>query len=223
MDAAVILAGIERKKFNKDEPAKKAFCDSVEEIIEAGCENPRAKEVTSRRPSLVDKSAAEVQFTVVLEELVDEGADYATVSNTLFESIKEDLAASVEDATLEAALANVAAASGSAPLADVEVDVEASVAALEDATSTFEVAAVGETAAPSPKIDAEQTPAPVASPGKQEKGKQGKKPKGKKKKGKKKKKAKGKKKKKKKKKKKAKGKKKKAKGKKKKKSKGAKK
>ena len=167
----------------------------------------------------MDKKATEVSFTIVLEELVDEGANYASASEKLVESVTEELAASVEDGTFEAALANAAAASGSDVLADVEVDVEASVAALEDATSTFEVAAVGETAAPSPKIDAEQTPAPVASPGKQEKGKQGKKPKGKKPRGKKKKKkAKGKKKKKKKKKKKAKGKKKKkkAKGKKKK-------
>ena len=105
-----------------------------------------------------------------------------------------------------ASLASAAEASGSDVLASVVVDVDASVVSLEDATSTFEVAAVSETAAPTPKLDAAQTPAPVASPGKkkQKKGKKSKKSKGKKKK--KKKKAKGKKKKKKK---KAKGKKKK--------------
>ena len=63
---------------------------------------------------------------------------------------------------------NAAAASGSDVLADVGVDVVASVAAIEDATSTFEV-----TGGPidAELVDAElidATPAPVASEGKKD-------------------------------------------------------
>ena len=177
VDASVILNGIKANKLNKDKDAKAAFADGVEDVTGGTVTNIDAKTVNTQRRSLMDEKATEVSFTVVLEELVDEGADYATVSETLLQSVKADLAASVEDATLEAALVNAAAASGSDVLADVGVDVEASVAAVEDATSTFEVTAVSETAGPTPKIDAggpidaeliDATPAPVASEGKKD-------------------------------------------------------
>ena len=146
VDASVILNGIKANKLNKDKDAKAAFADGVEDVTGGTVTNIDAKTVNTQRRSLMDEKATEVSFTVVLEELVDEGADYATVSETLLQSVKADLAASVEDATLEAALVNAAAASGSDVLAEVGVDVEASVAAVEDATSTFEVTAVSETA-----------------------------------------------------------------------------
>ena len=170
MRASVFVEGIDAKEFNNDKVAQDTFCDAVEEVTKKVCIDARAKEVPSEEEAvrrLADDGETEVSFTIVVEELVDLGVDYASASDTILTSVTKSFQSAVKDGTFLASLASAAEASGSDVLASVVVDVDASVVSLEDATwSTFEVTAVSETAAPTPKLDAAQTPAPVASPGK---------------------------------------------------------
>ena len=102
-----------------------------------------------RRRRLEDADeAAEVEFLVVVDEVADDGAASASAAGEVFDSVMALLDASLDDATLQAALVGAAEDSGSAALADVEIDVEASRAALEDASYTFSIATEPPTLAP---------------------------------------------------------------------------
>ena len=105
---------------------------------------------TRRRRRLEDaEETAEVEFLIVVDEVVaDDGAASASAAGEVFDSVMALLDASLDDSTLQAALVGAAEDSGSAALADVEVDVEASQAALEDASYTFSIATRPPTLAP---------------------------------------------------------------------------
>ena len=149
MRARTWLRNVAAGAFNGEPAAIEAFRQSVVAVVPEARTTEDVVARRRRRRRLEDADeAAEVEFLVVVDEVADDGAASASAAGEVFDSVMALLEASLDDATLQAALVGAAEDSGSAALADVEVDVEASRAALEDASYTFSIATRPPTLAP---------------------------------------------------------------------------